>query len=72
MKIFPRASQVIKALQKLIDIHGDLPVCLDDPDSGYKLKIGVIYRKEKNIEELPERLEILANYEDKPEGEIKP
>jgi len=72
MKIFPRASQVIKALRKLIDIRGDLPVCLDDPDSGYKLRIGIIHRKQKTIEELPERFEIRANYDDQPEGEIKP
>lgn len=71
MKIenFVKASKVVKALQKLIDDHGDLPICADDPDTGYRLPIGVIHKPKK--EELPERFEIQTDYNGDPKGFIK-
>ena len=37
----PKASDAIEAIQKLIDENGDLPIALDDPDTGWTLPIGV-------------------------------
>ncbi len=40
------ASEAIKAIQALIDKHGDLPISLDDPDTGWQMPIGVIFDEE--------------------------
>ena len=37
----PKASEAIKAIQSLIDQYGDLPIALDDPDTGWTMPIGV-------------------------------
>ena len=36
-----KISELIEELESLKDIHGDLPVCLEDPDTGWLLKIFV-------------------------------
>ena len=64
----PKASEVIIALQKLIDKHGDLKVCADDPDTSYRMRIGVVHKEENRCEECPERFEIKTEYGDTPEG----
>jgi hypothetical protein len=64
----PKASAVIDALQKLIDQHGDLPVCADDPDTGWRLAIGIVHKTECEPEEWPERFEVKTDYGDDPRG----
>lgn len=63
-----RASELIVALQKLIAAHGDLPVVTKDPDTGWRMEIGVVHRPEKRIEEWPERIEIRTSYYGRPDG----
>lgn len=64
----PKASAVIEALQALIDQHGDLPVCADDPDTGWRLPIGIVHKAENKPEERPERFEIKTEYHGDPGG----
>lgn len=37
----PKASEVIAVLNKMIDEHGDKPVCLLDPDTTWLMPIGL-------------------------------
>ena len=41
----PKASDVIAALQGLILKHGDLPICADDPDTDWRMEIGIIHKR---------------------------
>lgn len=66
-----RASELIERLQKLITEHGDLPVYADDPDTDYRMEIGLIYKPAKPEEEWPERFEIKIDYHGRPEGHFK-
>jgi len=45
----PKASEVIKAIQALINEHGDLPVVLDDPDTNWILPIGVEVQEDDGV-----------------------
>jgi len=36
-----RARDLVEALLDLIDKHGDLPIFLDDPDTGWIMDVGV-------------------------------
>lgn len=66
----PKASSVIKAIQSLIDEHGDLPFYLEDADTGWMMKIGVY----QTINEYPDGNKCFAanaDYSGQPEGEVK-
>ena len=67
----PKASKVIEAIQKLIDKHGDLPLCADDPDTSWRMQIGVVHRPENVDEDWPERFEIKTDYHHDPKGVIQ-
>jgi hypothetical protein len=66
----PKASEVIEVLQTLINKHGDLPVCADDPDTGFRMQIGIVHKPEDIDEEWPERFEIKTDYNSEPRGLI--
>ena len=68
---FAKASKVIAALQALIEKHGDLPVCVDDADTGWRLALGAEFHKE-GPDGLPSRIEIRADYHGLPEGYVEP
>lgn len=66
----PKASEVITVLNDLIEKHGDLPICVDDPDTSWRLRMGIVYR-EKNISEgYQERFEIKTEFHGDPEDLI--
>ncbi len=62
------ASELINVLRDIIAEHGDLPVVTKDPDTGWRLEIGVVYRDSNNIEGYPRRIEIRSSYHDRPKG----
>ncbi len=66
----PKASKVIQVIQGLIDKHGDLPLCADDPDTGWRMQIGIIHKPEDINEKWPERFEIKTDYHGVPKGII--
>lgn len=71
---YPKASKVIAAIQALIDKHGDLPLVVRDPDTGYQLDVGVVHRlpnEHYTVDTAFECIEITSNY-GKPEGLIEP
>jgi hypothetical protein len=37
VKAAPLSSALIADIQKLVETHGDLPICIDDPDTGWML-----------------------------------
>ena len=63
-----KASELIEKLTELIKEHGDLPVIADDPDTGWRMRIGIVHRAEDKGEEYPERFEIKTEYYGDPEG----
>ncbi len=66
------AAQLIARLQELVREHGDLPVYADDPDTGWRLPIGVVHRPASEKEEWPERIEIKSEYDGRPKGDLLP
>lgn len=71
----PKASDLIKALQDMIKAHGDLQVCLDDPDTGWEMPIGLekedIYRAEGNEFDMEnDHFVITSCYNGTPDGVI--
>ena len=66
----PKASEVIIFLQKLVEKHGDLPLCAKDPDTHWRLRIGIVHKSENTAEEWPERFEIRTAYYTDPKGDI--
>jgi len=58
----PKASQVIKAIQDIIDKHGDLPMVLDDPDTNWLLPIGVEVQEDNEVN----RIKITSCYSGEP------
>jgi len=62
----PLASQLVKRLNELIKENGDLVICVDDPDTNWKMQFGLIVKKKVN--DLPDRFEIKTNYYENPEG----
>ncbi len=63
-----KASELIIKIQDLINQHGDVPVIANDPDTGYRLEIGIVFRPENKVEEYPDRFEIKSTYYGRPEG----
>lgn len=66
----PKASDVINALERLIEKYGDLPVCADDPDTSWRMPIGIVHKADDKIEEWPERFEVKTDYHSEPKGKI--
>lgn len=64
------ATQLIGALRKMVEQHGDLPVYSDDPDTSWRLPIGLMHKPANESEEWPERLEIKTNYHRRPDGDL--
>ena len=73
-RYFPKASNVIAALQALIEKHGDLPVCVNDADTQFRLAPGIIFSPAgiDYGEEYPDRIEITSYYHGLPEGYVEP
>lgn len=67
----PRASDVVRRLLALISEYGDLPVCADDPDTGYRMPIGLIYKSENAQEGWPGRFEVKTEYYSTPDGLVE-
>jgi len=65
-----KASMAVKALEKLIAEYGDLPICADDPDTSYRLPIGIVFKPADKIEGWPARFEIKTEYHYDPKGMI--
>ena len=63
-----RASELVKTLQELISRHGDLPVVAKDPDTGWRMEIGIVHKSVKPKEQYPEHLEIRTDYHSRPQG----
>jgi hypothetical protein len=70
VKVFCRASDLMRRLQQFIDTHGDLDICLRDPDTRYRMPIGLRYKEAHMIEKWPARFEITASYYHPPIGSI--
>jgi hypothetical protein len=62
------ASELIKRLNKLVATYGDLPVYVNDPDTQWRLPVGLTYQAVEDS--FPDRLEIKASYYGRPEGDI--
>jgi len=67
----PKASDVINHLERLIARHGDLKICADDPDTDYRMEIGIVHKNFNRIEGWPERFEIKTDYHCSPKGLIE-
>ena len=63
-----RASEVVALLQKIIAEHGDLPVVTKDPDTGWRMEIGIVHKPANLVESWPARIEILTDYHCRPDG----
>jgi hypothetical protein len=63
-----RLSDLILKLQEMLENHGDLPVVTCDPDTGYRMEIGVEHEAAADLEEWPERIEITSTYCGRPSG----
>lgn len=66
----PKASEVIKTIQSLIDEYGDLPLCADDADTSWRMRIGIVFKPADEVEEWPDRFEIKTEYHSMPKGLI--
>ena len=66
----PKASDVIKHLQAMIEKYGDLSVIADDADTRWRLSIGIAFREGGGCE-LPGRFEIKTDYHSDPDGYIE-
>lgn len=67
-----KASQLVARLLVLMFKYGDLPVYARDPDSRYRLPIGLMYRKEDPGNDRPARFEITTDYHDRPRADFSP
>ena len=67
-KKVPKASEVIKHLELLISEHGDLPVCANDADTSWRLRIGITFKPKNN--DRPSLFEINSEYHCMPDGLI--
>ena len=63
-----RLSDLLQKLQEMLETHGDLPVVLADPDTGWRMEIGVTHDEADDIEEWPERIEVNGAYSGRPSG----
>jgi hypothetical protein len=66
----PKASDVVQAIELLIFKHGDMPLCADDPDTSWRMRIGIVFKPENPKENWPARFEIKTSYSGKPPGLI--
>lgn len=64
------ASELITRLHLLINRYGDLPVIAFDPDTCWRLEIGVVYVPADTANEYPERFEIQTEYNGRPDGNV--
>jgi hypothetical protein len=64
------ATQLIEALRKLVEQHGDLPVYARDADTQWRLPIGVMHKPANEAEEWPDRMEIRTEYHGRPDGDL--
>lgn len=58
----PLASEVIAAIQAKINEHGDLPMALDDPDTGWILPIEIIHQDAEENEHDLEMILVESDY----------
>jgi hypothetical protein len=65
-----KASVLVKRLQEFINTHGDLPIYVDDPDTHWRLPIGLVFRPTRENEGLPNRFEIKTEYHRRPKGDL--
>lgn len=56
------ASELLEQLQSIIDVYGDKPVYLDDPDTGYLLGIELKTGDKAAYEDTNDCFLITANY----------
>ena len=63
----PKATEVIAAIQKMVAEHGDLPLALDDPDTGWIMQIGLIFNSVAQVE----MILITGDYCGNPDGCIQ-
>jgi len=66
------ASQLVERLQSLIVEHGDLPVYLRDPDTSWRLPVGLMFRAAQPGWPRPDRFEITGAYSGRPRGDFEP
>jgi hypothetical protein len=66
------ASQLVERLQALIKEHGDLPVFARDPDTRYRLPVGLEFRERDADGERPARFEVTTAYHDEPRSYLSP
>ena len=64
------ATMLIRILSEIVKEHGDLPVYLKDPDTRYRMEIGILVKEENLVEEYPKRIEIRASYYGNPKGDV--
>ena len=67
MATFPKtymASELILKLVEFVNEHGDMPVVADDPDTDWRLEIGVVVKEADDDEGWPKRIEIKSCYHD--------
>lgn len=63
-----RASELVALLQGFIAAHGDVPVVLKDPDTGWRMEVGCLYRDAKPTEGYPARIQLYGDYHTRPRG----
>lgn len=61
-----RASELVALLQGIIAQRGDLPIVLKDPDTGWRLEVGALYRDAKG--DYPARVQLYGDYHARPRG----
>jgi hypothetical protein len=66
------ASKLVMRLRELIEKHGDLPVYARDPDTHWRLPVGLRFRDAQPEEERPARFEIESEYHFRPRGDLVP
>lgn len=64
------ASELLEALRLHIERFGDRPVYAHDPDTDWRLPIGLVARSPDSEKELPARFEITSDYHARPEGDL--
>jgi hypothetical protein len=64
------ASELVEALKNHIERFGDRPVYAHDPDTDWRLPIGLVVSEADPDEGLPERFEITTDYHARPEGDL--
>lgn len=55
-----KASELISVLVQAISEHGDLPVYLDDPDTGWLLGVNINTDTKRRLEDYPQYDEVFT------------